>query len=566
MIIVFLFLPQINFAATRIASVPGNWNARATWGGATVPTSADDVIVNSNISVIVNTNAVCKTLTINDNGLLSFITTGGYNLTVSGATNIKGTLILNIYNGTKIFVGLVTIYPTGVWNNSGGSPATFRGGVTNNGTFNAGSPYSYTFDTNAQALTGNIDMAGAGITVNGVTLTNNGVLTTTGNFSGSGTFVNSTAGTYNNNSDFTITNLINNGIINKNDKNLTPTNITNTGILNITGSVYTYSNTLVNSGVFNLTSSNGINTPYNRFTNTGVVNLNGTAWLSGITNNLGGVVNLINVSQSMGTFVNATNTSVLNILALTTSESFINALTATTSGNTVNYCGVGNQVIKCWATSYSNLKLTGSGIKTFTAAVAMSDTMTVVDGVKGNLGFGFIHTAGYLFFNDEQQAAGSWGGETSPAQHISTVYFTKNTGIINVSKGPNYWLGATSNDWGTASNWTSNTVPQSGKDVEFATVNNFGEDAKNNLVLDQDRVVGKLTNNSIKQLIIPAGKSLTVTDILATNGDPGAVQIKADITLPNGALIFTNPQLNQSVKATVEMYSKGFERGYYNLG
>lgn len=277
-------------------------------------------------------------------------TTGAYNLTVTGTTTIgggsSGNLTISSYNGTKIFTGLVTINAGGTWNNSVGSPVTFRGGITNNGTFTPGSTYTYTFDTNAQSLNGSLNMSGSTIVITGINLTNYGTLTLGSALNGTGALINSSSGT-----------------------------------LNIEGSGYINITTLTNQGTFTLTSSGSFGTSAANFTNTGTINLNGSGYITGMTNNAGGTVNFINASQTIGTFTNATSTSVLNISALISSTSAINTLTATATGNTVNYNGSGDQTVK--NTTYSNLTVSGSGTKTLSGGTTTTVTgiLTLTNGI-----------------------------------------------------------------------------------------------------------------------------------------------------------------------------------------
>jgi hypothetical protein len=86
----FLFGVTTGFAATRTASVSGNWNATATWGGAAVPTSADDVIINSGITVTVTANAAANSITFPLNNAASSTVTinAGFTLTVTGSITI----------------------------------------------------------------------------------------------------------------------------------------------------------------------------------------------------------------------------------------------------------------------------------------------------------------------------------------------------------------------------------------------------------------------------------------------------------------------------------------------
>lgn len=118
------------------------------------------------------------------------------------------------------------------------------------------------------------------------------------------------------------------------------------------------------------------------------------------------------------------------------------------------------------------------------------------------------------------------------------------------------WIGTISSDWNTPENWDPIKVPESGENVEFATSTNYGSEAVNDLVLDQNRTIGSLTNATTKNMIIPAGKSLIINGTVTTDNDPYRIQIQADAAKTNGSLIFTNPELNSSVYATVQMYSK----------
>lgn len=141
-------------------------------------------------------------------------------------------------------------------------------------------------------------------------------------------------------------------------------------------------------------------------------------------------------------------------------------------------------------------------------------------------------------------------------------------------KWKNYWIGTTSTEWGTASNWTANFVPAKYEDVEFATAaNNGGSNGRgtgtavkdlhlDNLNQDDSggRIIGNLINNSDKNLVITTGNQLiingTVTD---GNATAGTIVVKSSPTIPTGTLKFTDPTKNKNVKATVEFYNQAFE-------
>lgn len=152
----------------------------------------------------------------------------------------------------------------------------------------------------------------------------------------------------------------------------------------------------------------------------------------------------------------------------------------------------------------------------------------------------------------------------STGEYILTITDGGNTAqntfiVLSDDNCANYWVGSISNEWNNISNWSSGYIPKSGKDVIFATTNNFTIAAIRDLILDQDRVIGNLINLSERNLIIPANKSLEIKENITTNNHPDRIQIKAssDGTLPNGSLIFKEEK--NAVYATVEMYSKAFK-------
>ncbi|HSN50110.1 MAG TPA: hypothetical protein VLR52_02685, partial [Bacteroidales bacterium] len=177
--VVLSFLVITSFAADRYSVATGNWNVNSTWSatsgglpGASFPIAGDNVFIEGGFTVTTAASTACANISI-ANG--SILTIGGFDITVSGTTTVNGTINHTSTTGVKTFTGLVTINATGIWNNNTvNEQINFRGGVSNSGTFNAGTDI-YTFSTNNQALTGSLSIPR--VTVTGVTLTNNGTLT-----------------------------------------------------------------------------------------------------------------------------------------------------------------------------------------------------------------------------------------------------------------------------------------------------------------------------------------------------------------------------------------------------
>jgi hypothetical protein len=172
------------------------------WPLANSPTH---VVINGSIT-LPGSRTIQGNLSIGNSGSFSV---GGFDLTVSGATTIgegsSGTLNITSSTGTKTFTGLVTINNGATWNNSGNSSVTFQGGITNTGTFTAGTGI-HNFTTSSQALTGTFSIPN--VTVSGITLTNNNNLTVGTSLAGTGTLSQATGATLTLTGTSTVTGLV----------------------------------------------------------------------------------------------------------------------------------------------------------------------------------------------------------------------------------------------------------------------------------------------------------------------------------------------------------------------
>lgn len=124
-------------AQTRTATVSGNWNSTATWGGQSVPTSANAVVINPGVNVIVNVNAACATLNILNNNWQnnSLTINSGITLTVGNGTgNIEIGSGVNVSNGENLtnrlivngtlLSGSISQFPGNRTNGQGGASRT----------------------------------------------------------------------------------------------------------------------------------------------------------------------------------------------------------------------------------------------------------------------------------------------------------------------------------------------------------------------------------------------------------------------------------------------------------
>lgn len=107
---------------------------------------------------------------------------------------------------------------------------------------------------------------------------------------------------------------------------------------------------------------------------------------------------------------------------------------------------------------------------------------------------------------------------------------------IQNASSDNVWLGGTSTDWNTASNWSENSVPGSDKKVVIP-------DVTNDPVIDGSAEVANLSFETGGVLTIAATGQLTVSGILANYADSTSLIIESSGSLINGTA---------GVKATVK--------------
>jgi hypothetical protein len=387
-------------------------------GAKTLQTGTTSVTGNLTLTGTATTTTVAG-LTIGGNLSIADGTTftaAGFALTVTGTTTVgagvSGNLTISSATGIKIFTGLVTISTGGVWNNSGNSPVTFRGGIANNGTFTAGTGV-HTFDTNAQALSGNAFTIPS-VTITGITLTNNNSLTVNTALSGTGTLLQATAATLNigaasalsnmnaaasgNNVNYTAATggqtLIGGTYFNVNLNNTSGTNTAN-GNVSVTGAM------IANGGASGTLNMSTFTLAGTTITNNGTINTQNTG-ATPIPSALswGGTINYNaaagNQTVVIGTYTNLTsgNTSGINSAA---GNLVINGILTTTALGTLS---LGTNTISGTLTTINNNGTISTANTTATPLPtgltwggtinynALTGAQTIVDGTYNNLTLG----------------------------------------------------------------------------------------------------------------------------------------------------------------------------------
>jgi hypothetical protein len=467
--------------AQRFAVAGGNWSSTSTWAataggasGASVPTSADSVIIPGNITVILDVaNASCLGLNLNNTtanttAQLTFnsgttLTTRGFtltsnnanrmctiNMTSGGTLKINGTVTLG--TGKTLTAGLGTVEYSGaaqtVWATSynnlilSGTGAKTTTTITVNGSFVMGGNAAVTasavptYGASAKliynktaAFTTGVEWPATFSGTGGVEIKNGGGAITLGGAKVLGTDIN------------------------------VPLNINSGATLTPGANLITLHGDFINSGT--LTSGSGgitisgtaASQSIAGFTTTGTVSMtktSGTATFTGDVNGAGLTINgsggtldlgtsLTHVFTGTWTRTNGTLNGGSSTVKFSNSTAFSGTAGTFTAGTgTVEYSGGAQDIA---AVTYQNLKLSGSGLKTFSgASTTISGDMFVESGVRVELVTDATHTARTLSLGGVGLAAGIYGGANATATGLTkkTDFFgsnstTSSTGVIQTA-------------------------------------------------------------------------------------------------------------------------------------
>ncbi|MDO9154799.1 MAG: hypothetical protein Q7U47_14025, partial [Paludibacter sp.] len=495
--------------ATGIWNTPGSWESSAggninNWVTATlVPGNTATAIEILSTHIITIDNSVTVNTALSGAGTLTNSTTGTLNLTggtssvstlanagtvaISGTAtsttalaNFTNTGAINI-SGSGTITG-ITNNAAGTVNHSGSSTVTSFNNATATSTLNISTTTVPTFTTLTVSAAGNtVNYTGAGAqTVKDVVYGGNLTLSGTGTKTWTLAAARTVGGILTVGSGA--------GLTTAGNFTLGVTGVTNiTGTLTLGGTsakTFTGDVTLNSGGVWNETGVAAINFAGNltnnatTFTsNTGIHTFSGaTKTMSGATTTSIGSVTVTGTYTNSGILTVATalgGTGTLTNSATGTlnlgGTSAVTTLTASAAGNTVNYTGAA-QTVKVVA--YSNLTLSGSGIKTcavtsVTNDLTLAGTATVTHGAALTVGRdlllnGGTFTTGAFTLAVTRNLVLNGGNLTTTGAFAATVTGTTTitTGTLNVpvSAGDKTFTGLVTLNGGTMTGASTTVV------------------------------------------------------------------------------------------------------------
>lgn len=496
-------------------------------------TATGGVVIAGNQTTTLNAAKVFNAgipLTINSGAKLAAgansLTLGGDFINNGGTFTSTGPIVIANTMTTQSIAGFTTTGLVSMTKTAG--TATFTGnvggaGLTINGvggTLNLGSGLTHTF-TGAVALTNgtlnggsstlNVNFLGAAWTGTGSNFVRG---TGTVNFAGGGGQTLSTASTFNN---LTFSN--------SGAKTLTGLPTIN-GILSMEGTAtvsapptYGAAATLqYNTSTARTASVEWIAT----FAATGGVSTIGTGTITANTAkifnatvplNIGSGATLANggFSISGGSTLTVANSGTLLLSGTTAFPSF--TTTNLDTASTVNYNGTAQTVA---VKNYGILLLSGSGNKAFAGATTIAGELGISGTAVALLFNGTTSSSSTLTLGGVLQTAlGSYGGTGSTAANKNSTWFgTTTTGIMNIITSciAGTWLGVTSTDWNTSTNWCGGNIPTSLSDVTIGAASNQP------IIGTSGGVCRNIIINSGSTLTISGSNSLTVRGNWTNNG------------------------------------------------
>lgn len=382
-------------------SSSANWNTAANWSLNQVPTASHDVVIpnsvaGANDNPIINTAAVCSSLTLS--GGNQAIT-----LSISGANSLTVTNGITIGSGTGngddkiIAVNAGSLSCASITMNTTGNDNRFNG---------------LTISTGTATISGSIIMNDADPDRNIVSITSSGTLNVAGSVTG-GDLLTSASSTVNyNGGTQTVRNVAYNG-------NLT---LSGTGAKDLSG-ITTIGGNFVISNTATTMATAGL-------TIGGAVTLSaGTSFTSGaFTHSIAG-----NWVNNGGTFNGA--------------------------GSTINLNGAAQSIGGSSSTTFNHLTLAGSNTKIFSIPTFTTGILFINTGVVANLGTFVNHTANALAFGGAGQIAGTWGSTASAATNqINTFFTAASVGILTVvTKAASTYYTRQTGNWNSNATWSTVT-------------------------------------------------------------------------------------------------------------
>lgn len=426
--------------AQRVASVSGNWNSTATWGGSAVPTSAQTVTINSGVVVTVTAAANAASVTVN----------GTLNVTGGNLTITNGGSVVNNNGGSIVFSSSNVINGGGGGSNgilidinAGASLTTANANGFNIGTgsfqHTAGNR-AQTYDAGANyTYNGGTQNTGANLPTNLTgTLTINSSATVTLNSAriiASGGVINLDGGTFATGSNLTMAST---SSIVRSGGAITGT-FQGTGVYNVTytGSSKTTGIELVNGGLndvtVNLTSGQTLTLDTNRAPDGNLNITSGIFDLSTFTINRSAAGGTLTVSNGSVLKIGGTNPFPTNY----STHSIGNTSTVEYSGTTQTVSNLNS------SQSYGNLVFSGAGTKTLSSGtLGVVGDWTIGSSTAANTNNPTINLSGSFNLNSGTFSSSS-ATFSIEGNWSNTGTFTAGTGTVNFNGSNQSITGAT---------------------------------------------------------------------------------------------------------------------------
>ena len=480
------------------------------------------------ITITTGTVSVSGDVTqVGSTGSATIAFSGAGLLKIGGAFMISGTCTLTQATGSTVeYYGASQTIQTFAYNNlvlSGSGTKTFAAVTTISGNLSIASGVVAnlsTFSSTAATLTlGGTAQTSGGSTYGGTNsiastintiyfATNSGVLTI-GTGCSAGTWFGTTNTDWNTASNWC------NGVIPTSTTNVTINSGGNQPSIGTAGGLC--NNISINTGATLTISGTNTLTVSGNWTNNGTfAGSVSTVVFNGTTQSIG-TGPFSNLTFSGSGVKTTTGVTVNGILSMEGTATTTGTSPAYGSASTLKYNGTGAQTTGTeFPTTFSGsggviIANTG-GTVTFATAKTISGNLNINTGAIVNLGTGLNHTSITLTLGGTAQTTGAtYGGTGTAGSTINSTYFAAASGKLTVGTVcvAGTWLGTTSTDWNTASNWCNATLPTASIDV---IINSGG----NQPTINGSAFCKNITISGT--LIISATGTLAVSGSITKNG------------------------------------------------